>query len=101
VAQSVDYIKTLDPLALKLTGKSFDGENYAGVYDHVLSKRLWAEFYDQDLPQLESERLESLATYIENHLSDLDASVAECLTSIDRPLTALSMIDPYELAEYI
>ena len=85
----MEGIKNQDPFAVTLTGADLSGGSFPYVYDRVLNERLRAEYEAIGVTDKYDE-FHALINMVEENIGELSSEVTDYLTTLDKPLVALS-----------
>ena len=97
VSEYLASIKEKDPLAVEFTGADFSKGSFPYVYDKVLAARLWAE-YDVDFDnETNSKKLEVLANFLEDNMSEFSHEITDYIAQYDKPLASLNKMLGFSL----
>jgi len=93
----VEGIKEQDCLALEYKGSDFNKSSYQSVYESVLSDRVRSEYQIVSAYGKYSDNAYALAFFFGNIVGDLPDVVTDYLTTLERPLAALTEMCPHNL----
>jgi hypothetical protein len=93
----VEYVKENDYLALDYKGIDFSRSSFSLVYDKVLCDRICAEYYLLRSSGKDSNNIHALVCFFNDNVGGLSNEVTEYLTTLDRPLAALSEMCTFDL----
>ena len=96
--EKYDWVDDIqDPFAVIYTGKDFSNASFPSVYDTVLYDRIRSEYYYVRESGVDTDNLNALTSFFYDNVSSLSYEVTDYLTTLERPLTALAEMCPFDL----
>ena len=93
----VEDVTAQDPFAIVYTGKDFSKGSFPTVYDTVLYDRIRSEYYVERSSGRDTDNLNALTCFFYDKVSKFSSGVTDYLTTLERPLAALSEMCPFNL----
>ncbi|GHU91390.1 hypothetical protein FACS1894202_12730 [Clostridia bacterium] len=93
-AEHLASTREKDPYAAQFTGAGFSRGSFPYVYDKVILERLRLEYADRTNGD---RQLYALLNVIEDNITAVSHTAMSYITSLDRPLTELNAINPFDL----
>ena len=94
----VEDVKERDHYALSYCGKDFSHGSMPFVYDTVLADRIREEYYVARSSGKDSDSIHAMTCFFVDNIAAFSSAATDYLTTIDKPLAALSEMCPFNLA---